>query len=318
MVIFTLEKQVIFEGSEKKFEAIINSDKSLLEFDNQFWHELVSKAQATVLSSVENEYIKSFLLSESSLFVWKDRVLLITCGQTSLVNAIDFLIKNVGKENINSLIFQRKNEYFSHLQPSSFYDDIKVIQTYLEGKAFRLGNMDDHHNFVFTTLKEAKIDEGDLTNELLLYDLPKNVSNFLTRNDLTKKEIRNFLKLDQVIPGFQIDDFVFEPYGYSLNAIKEDMYFTIHITPQENSSYVSFEANFDLCSYKQTVLEVFKPGSFDLINFKKKNSKLDECADIFNYQLKRNVQMELDPGYSMNFSHFFNKERITLSPFVIE
>ncbi len=312
-----MEIKVIFEGSEKKFEAVIQSEQSLLNIEDKFWRDLVKQAKATVLSSVKNEHMKAFLLSESSLFVWHDRILLITCGQTSLVNAIDFLIKHFGKESIGSLIFQRKNEYFSHLQPTSFYDDIEIIKNSLDGDSYRLGNMDDHHNFIFSTKSKIELIESDKTDELLLYDLSPEISSILTDPSLSKTRIREFLCLDQIIPDFQIDDFVFDPYGYSLNAIKDDKYFTIHITPQENSSYVSFESNIDLTDYKNTVLEVFKPGSFDHITFRTSECQLTPRNDIGNFQLKRDVNLKLELGYYMCFSHFFNKEKTTLKAFKI-
>ena len=43
----------------------------------------------------------------------------------------------------------------------------------------------------------------------------------------------------------QIDAFQFEPCGYSANAIIEgDYYWNIHITPEKDFSYASFETNY--------------------------------------------------------------------------
>ena len=76
----------------------------------------------------------------------------------------------------------------------------------------------------------------------------------------------------------KIDDYLFEPCGYSMNGILRNEstdyglgeYMTIHITPEPEYSYVSFESNIPLSSYLgviQRVLETFLPGKFILTIF---------------------------------------------------
>jgi hypothetical protein len=40
-----------------------------------------------------------------------------------------------------------------------------------------------------------------------------------------------------------VDDFLFDPCGYSANALNDRFYYNIHVTPQEHCSYASFETN---------------------------------------------------------------------------
>lgn len=44
-----------------------------------------------------------------------------------------------------------------------------------------------------------------------------------------------------ILPGALIDDYLFEPCGYSMNGLLDDMYITIHITPEDGQSYASVE-----------------------------------------------------------------------------
>lgn len=309
---------MIFEGSEKKAEIILNANsQNLLEKSEAFWKDLVEKANATILSSISNESVKAFLLSESSLFVWKDRILLITCGQTTLINAIKFFVENLGEEHIAQVIFQRKNEYFSHMQPTTFYDDIKVLEERFNGVAFRLGNMDDHHNFIYHLKNNYSPESSDHTFEFLMYEIDENARSFLMRGDLTSQEIRDFLKLDKILPGFKIDDFVFQPYGYSLNAIKDDRYLTIHITPQEVSPYVSFESDIDLREFVPTLLDVFGPVAYDFIEFQPCHKRQCGKDTPEDYKLKTEVETQLDCGYTMYFSHFYKARKGKLAPFKI-
>ena len=42
-----------------------------------------------------------------------------------------------------------------------------------------------------------------------------------------------------------IDDYVFEPCGYSMNGVEGGTFSTVHITPEQGFSYASFE----ICGY---------------------------------------------------------------------
>jgi S-adenosylmethionine decarboxylase len=46
-------------------------------------------------------------------------------------------------------------------------------------------------------------------------------------------------------PPADIDDYVFEPCGYSMNGVEGGTFSTVHITPEEGFSYASFE----ICGY---------------------------------------------------------------------
>lgn len=53
------------------------------------------------------------------------------------------------------------------------------------------------------------------------------------------------LGIDKLMPGATIDSFLFEPCGYSANMVNGDRYATIHVTPESDFSYASFECNVD-------------------------------------------------------------------------
>merc|ERR1712038_1656493 len=71
--------------------------------------------------------------------------------------------------------------------------------------------------------------------------------------------------IDALCPGALFDPRAFEPCGYSMNAILFKSYCTMHITPEEGSSYASFETNQKLASYTSlvnNVIRTFKPKKF--------------------------------------------------------
>lgn len=302
---------MIFEGSEKKFELIISSF-NLRELGEEFYSELVSKANASILQTLSNDQCDAYLLSESSLFVWEDRLLMITCGQTTLKNSLLFLLNKLEKEKVESIIFQRKNEHFSEMQESTFYQDVESLKEEIEGSSLRFGTDHEHHNLIFSTNKKLTNTAEDRTYEVLSYDISKEASDFLTMSHLTSSKIRDFLKLDEVLEGFEISDFVFEPFGYSLNAIRESEYCTIHITPQSTHSYVSFETNMDCDISKIThyLQDILNPESIDVVCF-----NLNDNLDLpSGYVQRSHYNGSLNCGYLVDFFHLYRENKEILKP----
>ena len=262
---------MVFEGSEKKIEIVVSETIGDLRLrGRKYWEKLVSKCHAEIISEIKNEEMIAYLLSESSLFVWKNSILMITCGKTSLVNSLLEFIKDFGVLNIENVIFQRKNEYYSHLQISNFYDDLEALKNVLPGSAWRLGELDGHHNFIFYYEQTESKFENDKTLELLMYNLEEEVGGQLRSENLNLKNIRDILGLEDLFSNYIIDDFLFSPCGYSVNGIKDDCYFTIHLTPEQDGSYVSFETNDEEISHDDLVdhfIKKLRPKSFDTICF---------------------------------------------------
>lgn len=294
---------MFFEGSEKKIEIITSSKAgSLRSLGKSFWSEMATKAEADILTVLSNEYCDAYLLSESSLFVWHDRFVMLTCGTTTLVDSFLYFLEKVPDQHWLYASFQRKNEYESYHQKTSFEEDINRIKKVLPGQAYRLGHLDSHHNYIFYLDRPYRPAATDNTSELLMYHIQGEGADYLRSEGQTLEGIRKLLQLDRILPDFEFSDWMFEPFGYSLNAIKGDRYATFHITPQENSSYVSFETNLDLddCTIVETLLDVMHPGCWDLIGFNSA-SFLPE-NDEFVCLTKCILPMEC--GFEMSFRHY--------------
>jgi len=317
---------LFFEGSEKKVELVIKSTSLSLihDINDDFWHSLVQQAGAQILSCITSSECKAFILSESSLFIWHNRFILLTCGVTNLIDSVQYFCEKLGSDSIDYLIYQRKNEYYSYAQPSCFIDDVNTLKNiYIAGKALRFGDMDSHHTFLFYTLPDelfnqlpdSKFDKllskqsvtkaKGVCYELLGYHISQSATNMFTKQNITTDEIRVFLQLDTLLPGFTIDDHIFYPYGYSVNAIKENKYFTIHVTPQKESSFVSVESNINLIELSPIIIEVFEPKAFDVLCFNDKNFKplLTHYINK-NYLAKALVEQKLAHGGYAYFASY--------------
>ncbi|MFD2165888.1 adenosylmethionine decarboxylase [Thalassotalea euphylliae] len=308
---------MFFEGSEKKAEILVDANKInlLTDIDNAFWSKLVECCHAQILSSIENQHCKAFLLSESSLFVWQDRFLILTCGETHLVNSVEYFLANQGSDLVEHVIYQRKNEYFAQAQPSCFGDDIKVLTKFVEGKAYRFGELDGHHTYIFHQDNHFKAVETDKTYELLAYQISATASEHLTQPNLSSADIRDFLCIEALLPDFIIDDYVFEPYGYSLNAIRGHEYLTIHVTPQADSSYISFESNMNLVKLAPKILAVLQPASFDLLSFNEQDFAEQAIAHIpEQYVSNALVNSTLSNDYIVHFANFIQPKQAYKTP----
>lgn len=302
---------MFFEGSEKKAEIILSGQHaSLLEnYSDDFWEKMVQQCNAQILSSTRNSQVTAYLLSESSLFVWQDRILILTCGDTKLVDAVIYFLNQINESLVEQVIYQRKNEYCSHLQASHVLDDTKKLAQISQGKLLRFGELDAHHSYFYHLENSFQGDPNDKTYEVLIYNIDEDISQQLTQQNLSNIELRQLLKLDKLIDGFQIDDFVFEPFGYSLNAIRGCDYFTIHLTPQQHNSYVSFESNLDLTEFLPLILDIFSPSSLDIISYNEKSFEHKIKTQMpSHYNLKELVEDNLSCGYLVNYATYFKQQ----------
>ena len=297
----------IFEGSEKKLEIVLKKDApSFRKWPRAEWIKVIEAANAQVLSEISNEYCDAYLLSESSLFVWDHSMVLITCGTTTLVNAAEILAKKIPIDQREAFFFQRKNEYFPHLQKTNFYDDVDSLKKLTSGHAVRLGKAEEHHMFLYNSDNEMNPNALGSTLEVLMYDLQGPAKEAFNCEGSSVDDIRLKTQVNKILPDFQVDDFCFQPTGYSLNAIKDQFYYTIHVTPQEVSPYVSFETNAvkkeDVKSVLSSVLETFRPQNFDLVFFDEQGS--EALRELSGYRQMSQVKHEIGGVYQLQFAHF--------------
>lgn len=303
-----------FEGPEKKVElALRGSSDSLRSLGDGFWHEVVQAADAQVLSTLRSESCDAYLLSESSLFVHDGFLTMITCGRTRLVRAVERIVARVGAANVALLTYERKNEHFPDRQHSTFYDDARALNAIIPGRAIRFGDEHDHHVHLFHSAAEYVVHDKDTTLEILMHGLPAEVAQrfvgMTPPREGTLIEEHGFASL---LPGFAIDEHAFTPAGYSMNALRGDDYYTIHVTPEELGSYVSFETNLDFRprfnEIVAGVVEVFRPRSFDVMTFCPLASE-SMSLELRSHQVKDHVQDQVH-GYGIDFWHCFEQQGV--------
>jgi len=199
-----------------------------------------------------------------------------TCGTTTLLKCVGEMI-SVGRECglvADVLLYSRKNYVFPECQPhphNSFESEVHYLDKMFPGKGFTFGDPNkDHWHLYMANLREGSRQPAyysATTFEVMMHDLhPRVMAQFFKRVDVSVSETTSSSGIAGLLPeGSMIDAFQFEPCGYSMNGAHAGYYYTIHITPEDHCSYVSFETNApsSLLSYAALlgeVVQVFRPG----------------------------------------------------------
>lgn len=296
-----------FEGPEKKLEVVVTPGfPPLRSLGDEAWHSIVEAAGAKVLSVLRSEHSDAYLLSESSLFVFDDWFVVITCGQTTLVNAVPQILKSIPKESIAFLVYERKSEQFPEHQETTFYDDARRLHAMLPGRALRFG--DEHGRYIqmFHTTRPYSPEKNDPTLEVLMHVIDEDVAGqFAATRTSNDTSLAVSSGMAAILPGFATSEHVFDPAGYSLNAVKGEEYYTFHVTPEETGSYVSFETNYDfrgdLDGLIRSIVELFRPRAFDVITFL---PEAESDLPVAGYGLGDHVVQVLG-GYRVSYFQYF-------------
>lgn len=257
---------MFYEGTEKRLLICIN-DINLLELEDSFWQQLVSHSDADILSTINNQHLKAYLLSESSLFVWQDKLLLITCGNTQLVKAALFIQQQFTKQQISTLIFQRHQALKPHLQSSSFQQDTLLLEKQFNGQTQHW--RDDYQGdlFVFGEVASHRVSTKVI---YMMHGLRGELADSLQIENLNKEILLKKLKLTNFFKDLIIDHFSFDPKGYSLNAINKDDYLAIHLTPEQQSTYLSIETSYsanECAGFINYLQQLFHPKQMKEMHF---------------------------------------------------
>jgi S-adenosylmethionine decarboxylase len=271
---------MLFEGTEKKFELTVGPEgPDLLALGESFWDDVL-RASGTVAISrattpTDDGALHAWLLSESSLFVAPRWALMITCGRTTLIEGLLHALDVIGPQHVTSLIYERKNENFPAEQPTRFDDDVARLSDRLPGAAQVFGESDGDHISLFNLERPFTAPAGDTTLELLMHDIEPALDPVFVpvpAGGPGRAAIRERLGLGDLLPGFTLDDHLFSPVGYSLNAIAGRRYATLHVTPEREGSYASFEMGWDFgtdvaAATIARLLAEFAPARADLLYF---------------------------------------------------
>lgn len=317
-----------FEGPEKRLQIDFKftnqkSPRGFRTLEKEEWQsKVLDHAKCRIISLTQNKHFDAYLLSESSLFVYPTRVMLKTCGTTTLLLAVSPLLalaKELGMV-VRRVTYSRKNFNFPHVQPaphSHFDDEVQYLDKFFQGgKGITLGpREEDHWNFYLADFSEPNEQKNDLWSmpivEVMMHDLnEKKMKQFFKQEDMTADDVTIESGISDILPGTLIDSFAFDPCGYSMNGLLQNSYSTIHITPESHCSYVSYETNCNHILAKkspseyyswvvQNVLRTFRPGRF-MVAIYGGNGPIGERAQFVSQQLQNKYLLTNMSSFDMD------------------
>ncbi|KAI8611870.1 S-adenosylmethionine decarboxylase, partial [Chytriomyces sp. MP71] len=138
------------------------------------WEEMLDIVQCKVLSVINNEHADAYLLSESSMFVYPNRLMLKTCGTTTLLHAVPRIFEiareYAGLDDIEALFYSRKAFLFPEKQiyphgrwgdEVAYLDKLFPRQNY-DTSGYVVGKVNGDHWCLYTaTPSEESLLNGD-------------------------------------------------------------------------------------------------------------------------------------------------------------
>jgi len=130
------------------------------------WEQMLDIVQCKVLSVLKNEHVDAYLLSESSMFVFPHKVILKTCGTTTLLNGLREMLRIASEEagfgpggralaTPYRVFYSRKSFMFPDKQMhphKSWRDEVEYLdQWFINGSAYMVGKMNGEHWYLYLT-----------------------------------------------------------------------------------------------------------------------------------------------------------------------
>ncbi|KAG0476833.1 hypothetical protein HPP92_013674 [Vanilla planifolia] len=263
-----------FEGFEKRLELhFFCSDGplglGLRRLGSKSLDRVLSTVHCSVVSAVGNAHFDAYVLSESSLFLYPNKLIIKTCGTTALLRAVSLLLHLASSLSLYPLRckYTRGSFIFPAAQPSphtTFREEIIYLDQALPPSLLRhrkariLKSHSSRHSWhVYSASAVAyAVPDGPITVEICMTELDRDASELFFRRTGESnmsgheagKEMTRRAGISAALPAGPLTlicDFAFDPCGYSMNALEAGRYSTIHVTPEEGQSYASFECVVD-------------------------------------------------------------------------
>lgn len=276
----------VFEGSEKRLEVDFapTVGSGLRSLNRTQLDQLLEDAGCCIVSDRHNDQFDAYVLSESSLFVFPHKMVLKTCGTTKILHAIPLLLQLAASTGCcpKRCKYSRASFLYPHFQPEvhqCFHQEVAYLKHHFcnlghGGDAYVLGDASNGlqwHVYVADadhTAPRPQSAPATYSLEVCMTELcpEKALQFFRSDSFISAQHTSTSSGIQSLLPTAQIDDYVFEPCGYSMNSMEGAGFATIHITPEDGFSYASFEvsnyatSSLDINKLVSTVVDIFNPG----------------------------------------------------------
>lgn len=281
-----------FEGVEKRIQIdffIPNGfpPDGLRGLDKSSWDAVCALCKCSIIHSESCVGFDSYILSESSLFVFPNRVMIKTCGTTLPLEGVEMIVEigsSIGLVPMD-MLYSRSSflfpdlQYYPHNSLESELDyltNMSIGGSVVPGKSSILGDTSGrywliHRKQFYDSPSSIGMDTPDHRRQVSpssngsrvvvdiimtgLSDECRKIYFKEMRESDESNEGRMTRSIMKTMPDFaKISGKCYDPCGYSCNgdtSIQDDAgierYFTVHITPEKAFSYASVEVVFYQC-----------------------------------------------------------------------
>lgn len=321
-----------FEGYEKRLEIAFSEAPLFLDPHGRGLRALtrtqidsiLEPAKCVIVATLSNMDFDSYVLSESSLFVYPYKIILKTCGTTMLLMSIPAILNLAAALSLSATAvkYSRGSFKFPSAQPAphrSFSEEVAVLNLFFGrlasgGAAYVIGNPSAPNRNWHVYYATEKPEIPMVTVEICMTGLRTERATIFFKNVSCAKEMTKKSGICNIIPEMEICDFEFEPCGYSMNGINSKAYSTIHVTPEEGFSYASYEAmGFEPCMISngglvEKVLRCFEPAKFSMaitiFGGQSFAGSFGQKLDVEGYKCKVYVEQDLPFGGLLLYQSF--------------
>ncbi|XAR66715.1 Adenosylmethionine decarboxylase [Bertholletia excelsa] len=319
-----------FEGFEKRLEITFTDPPmfadpaglGLRALTRSQIDSILDPACCTIVSQLSNSEFDSYVLSESSLFVYPLKLILKTCGTTKLLLSIPVILKLAESVSlgVESVKYSRGTFIFKNCQPAphrSFSEEVAFLNSYFtNGNAFVLVDPAvrnrNWHVYMANVSPPGSNPTAQMTLEMCMTGLDRDKAAVFFKGSGSAMTLAS--GISDIIPGHAICDFEFDPCGYSMNGIEGSAYSTVHVTPEDGFSYASYEAmgldpsTIAFGSMVGKVLKCFSPSEFTVAVTCQGGLGVEWGAgEVEGYMCDSSVKQELPGGACLLYRCFSAK-----------
>ncbi|KAM0055389.1 putative adenosylmethionine decarboxylase [Helianthus debilis subsp. tardiflorus] len=291
-----------FEGFEKRLEISFYEPgfftdpegRGLRSLTKNQLDEILTPAQCTIVSCLSNDFVDSYVLSESSLFVYPYKIIIKTCGTTKLLFSIPPILELSSQLSltVKSVRYTRGSFIFPGAQSfphRSFTEEVAVLDDYFGklgsgSKAYVMGGVDQSQQWHVYSASAQADDNSVYTLEMCM-------------TGLENKRASMFYKTNSNSAAM-------------MTEVSGDAISTIHVTPEDGFSYASFEAvgyslksSMDVNVLVKRVLDCFRPNEFT-VSLHGNDLKDVQNMNVDAYTVKETNFEDLGEGGSMMYYRF--------------
>ena len=216
----------------------------------------IQDAGCTELSALTSPSgTRMIMLSESCLYVGKRKIFMKTCGRTRPIHALDALVQicRESRADIQCASFMRGDYAIPDTQPTPHTSAVSEMHAFQRAwclatgasvKDF-IGHVAEGENMHFySTVSPETVPDTTMEIRFRHFTTPPDAADRVYRV-CSRIGSRADAQMSPLGMGLLCDMHTFTPSGFSLNimVLPREHYITVHCTPQEPVSYLSFETD---------------------------------------------------------------------------